>query len=318
MKTRRLGRTGLTVPEVGVGGYAFRDAAGRDSHVAVIRKAVELGGTLVDTAPGYGASEETVGIALEGGLRDRVILSTKYYPYGEGDALDLSGESFTRGLEASLAKLKTGHVDIIHLHWVHNAEDIRRILLSDLARAMRASQSAGKVRYLAISEATEMDGQHTMLQSVIPNRFFDAVMVTYNVLLQNAALGIFPLAHQTDTGILVMMPLNQPPAPGSGLVSREAAAENVRRLVAAGQLPAGAPYDDPGLMDFLTAGTKASLPQAALRFVLDHREVSCVLVGTTNTAHLEEAVAATEMPMLDVSVRSRARSLFGKINQQVK
>jgi aryl-alcohol dehydrogenase-like predicted oxidoreductase len=149
-------------------------------------------------------------------------------------------------------------------------------------------------------------------------RFFDSVMVTHNVFLQNAALGIFPLAHQADAGVLVMMPLNQPPTPGSGLLSREAAAENVRRLVAEGQLPAEAPYDDPALIDFLTEGIQATLPQAAIRYVLDHKEVSCALVGTTNPAHLEAAIAASEMPPLDRTVHAKARSLFGKINKQVK
>ncbi|MEK7477498.1 MAG: aldo/keto reductase [Candidatus Coatesbacteria bacterium] len=323
MKTRRLGRTGLPVPEIGVGGYSFQDATRRDAHIAVIRRAVELGVTLIDTAPGYGASEETVGIALEGLPREQVILSTKYYPYGEGDALNLSGDDFAKSLARSLERMKTTYVDLIHLHWVHTADDIRRLLVSDVARVMRRLQTEGKVRYLAVSEATELDGQHTMLQTALPMRFFDSVMVTHNVFLQNAALGIFPLAHQADAGVLVMMPLNQPPTPGSGLVSRESASENIRRLQAENQLPAGAPYDDPALLDFLTdgalaAGTQATLPQAAIRYVLDHREVSCALVGTTNPAHLEAAVAASEMPPLTRPVHAKAGSLFGKINKQVK
>jgi len=318
MKTRLLGRTRLPVPEIGVGGWVFRDASRRDAHVAVIRRAIELGVNLIDTAPGYDASEETVGIALEGVPRESVILSTKYYPYGEGDVLNLSGEAFARSLAQSLDRLKTGYVDIVHLHWVHTADDIRRILVSDLARVMRRMQSEGKIRYLAVSEATELDGDHTMLQTALPARFFDSVMVTHNVFLQNAALGVFPLAKQADAGILVMMPLNQPPTPGSGLVSRESAAENVRRLVAEGQLPAGKPYDDPAILDFLTAGTGASLPQAAIRFVLDSPAVTCTLVGTTNPAHLEQAVAASEMPPLASTVHTEARLLFGKINKQVK
>ena len=92
---------------------------------------------MVDTAPGYKDSEEVVGRALAGGLRSRVILSTKYYPYGEGDRLDLSGDRMSESLTRSLSRLGTDHVDILHLHWVHSPADILAIASSELASALR-------------------------------------------------------------------------------------------------------------------------------------------------------------------------------------
>src|SRR5688572_23202146 len=258
MKTSRLGRTGLAVSEIGMGGWVFGDAGAREGHQAVIRQAIERGVNFVDTAPGYKASEATIGEALAGGLRDKVILSSKYYPYGDGDKVNLDPKDLTGSVEASLERLKTDRLDILHLHWVHSAEDVRKIIGSGLGTALRKLQASGKVRCLAVSEASELDGEHAMLQWALPQRFFDVVMVAYNVLFQTAGRGVLELARQADAGVLVMMPLHQA-AGGSGLVSREAADENVKRLVNEKLLPAEPPFTAPGALDFLTAGTKLNV-----------------------------------------------------------
>ncbi len=317
MTSRRLGLTGRSVPGIGLGGYSFKEAAHRDRHTAVIRRALDLGATLIDTAPGYGDSEETIGLALAGVPRDAYQLSTKYYPYGEGDRLNPSDTDFDRSLTRSLERLRTDHVDLLHLHWVHGPEDIRRILSSPLAGALRRAQAAGRVRLLAVSEASEMDGEHWMLETAMSLRFFDAVMVTYNVFLQTAARGVLPLAARDGVGVLVMMPLNQAEN-GSGLTGPAGAAENVRRLAAAGALPADPAFMEPGLMDFLTSGTRLSVPQAALRFVLDHDAVSCALVGTANPDHFAESAAANDAPPLPKATHARAHALFGKVTRHIK
>lgn len=317
MKTRRLGRTGLQVSELGVGGWVFGDAAGKGAHHAVIRKAVENGINLIDTAPGYKASEETIGDLMAEGLRDRVVLSSKYYPYGEGDRVNLDPQALNASVERSLARLRTDRLDLLHLHWVHSADDVKKILGSPLATALRKLQASGKVRYLAISEASELDGEHMMLQWALPQRFFDSIMVAYNVLFQTADRGVMELARQADAGVLVMMPLNQA-AGGSGLISPAAADENIKRLVNEKLLPNEPPYSQPGALEFLNQGTKLNVPQAAVRWVLDRKEVTAAVVGTTNPAHLEEALAASDAPALAGAVRDEARYRFGRITKQIK
>jgi aryl-alcohol dehydrogenase-like predicted oxidoreductase len=316
MKTRTLGRTGLAVPELGLGGYSFRDHRDRTGQLAVVRQALELGITLIDTAAGYGASEETIGLALEGVARDRFLLSTKYYPYGEGDALETSPGPLNASVEQSLRRLRTDHLDLLHLHWVHGPEDVEQIIASPLAEALHQLQASGKVRHLAVSEASELDGTHTMLEYALPTGFFDSVMLTFNVFLQTAH-NLFQLARQAKAGVLVMMPLNQP-AGGSGLTGTEGARENIRRLVAEGQLPEGRPYSESDVMDFLTRGTELSLPQAAIRFALDQPDVHSVLVGTSRVAHLEQARVASDAPPLPEATHRRAAELFGRINKHVK
>jgi aryl-alcohol dehydrogenase-like predicted oxidoreductase len=135
MQYRVLGRTGLRVSEVGVGGAqfgltnymghwdAFPEAAERDT-TATVHRALELGYTYFDTAPGYGdgRSEEMVGRALAG-HRDEVVLATKV-SRGQWapDAID-------RSVEASLRRLRTDVIDVIQFHdgW-YRQEDVDAIL----------------------------------------------------------------------------------------------------------------------------------------------------------------------------------------------
>ena len=317
MKKRRLGRTALEVSELGLGGVWFSARDRSDDYARVIHRAVDLGVNLIDTAPGYGDSEEVVGRALKDGWRSRVILSSKYFPYGKDGKDNLSGEALARSLANSLTKLQTDHLDILHLHWVQKVDDVKAILSSDLARTLQRFRSMGHIRHIAVSEASELDGNHDMLAAALPERFFDVIMVTYNVFLQTAERTVFPLARETDTGVLVMMPLNQPMGK-MGLVTRELAAESLRSMIAAGAIPDEPPYNDPALMDFLTAGSGLSLPQAAIRYCLDDPGASSVLIGTGNVIHLEENLAAAEKPPLSGEVHARARELFARVDRQVK
>lgn len=317
MQSRRLGRTGLKAPVIGVGGWVFKDASRKDQHIAVVQKALQDQPVLIDTAPGYDASEESIGLALAQADRNKVILSTKYYPYGAGDKLNLDPAALEASVATSLLRLKTDHLDLLHLHWVHSAQDAKKILGSPLATALRKLQASGQVRSLAISEASELDGKHETLEWVLPHKFFDSIMVCYNLLFQTADRGVMDLARQTDTGVLVMMPLNQP-SDGSGLVNKQTAFENIKRLRAEKELPDEAPYLEESVTDFLTQGTSLNFSQACLRWVLDRPEVSSVLVGTTNVAHFDEAVKASEAPPLSEATHTKSKELFGKIVKQIK
>lgn len=318
MHKRRLGRTGLEVSEIGLGGVWF---AARDrwaDYGRVIRRALELGVDLIDTAPGYKDSEAVVGEALTGGLRDRVWLSTKYYPYGEGDKLNLSGEALARSMAQSLARLKTSRVDFLHLHWVHSAEDVKALVRSDLAATLQRFKSTGHIRHLAVSEASELDGTHEMLAAAIKTGLFDSIMVTYNVFLQTAERGVLAAASQAGVGVLVMMPLNQPGEGVGGLISPARVAKGLEALRAEKAVPDAPPYTDPEALAFMLEGGSRTYAQAALRFVLDRPEVTCALVGTSSLAHLEEDLAAADQPPLKPDTHARLRDLFGSVTKQVK
>jgi len=317
MKKRPLGRTGIAVSEIGLGGVCFKSREGAADAARVIHRAIELGVNLIDTAPGYGDSEEIIGESLKGLNRGDLVLSSKYYPYGKDDRLNLSGESLARSTAASLKRLRTGHLDVLHLHWVHGPEDAEKIINSDLIRTAMRLKSLGSIRHIAISEASELDGEHKMLDIAVTSGVFEAVMTTYNVLLQTAERNVLPLAARHGVGVLVMMPLNQPMG-GPGLATAEGARANVAALAREKLLSDDPEFSGPDPLGFLRAGTDLSLPQAAIRFALDRPEVSSVLVGTASVSHMEENLKTSGHPPLSPAVHARAKELFGGITRQVK
>src|SRR5262245_36535990 len=123
MQTVRLGRTETVVSVAGLGcGGASRlgMAYGKDvEHAAsVVRRALELGVTFIDTAQAYG-TEEAVGRGIAG-RRDEVFLSTKVSP-GWGEER-LTPQGLTDALEGSLKRLGTDRVDLYHLHGVRRGQ----------------------------------------------------------------------------------------------------------------------------------------------------------------------------------------------------
>lgn len=119
---RRLGQTGMTPSALGLGGAAFGGDASSDADaVAGVRRAVELGIDYVDTSPLYGQSERRVGLALQGGRRERVYLQTKTgtHPERRGDfvGLGVRQHAFHRRAVA------TGHLEISLTYLDYNLID---------------------------------------------------------------------------------------------------------------------------------------------------------------------------------------------------
>src|SRR5437773_9541923 len=115
MRYRTLGKTGLQVGELGMGGLFVSSHGGaREQGIAAIHRALDLGVNLFDTAPGYGDSEEVVGLALAG-VKQEHYVSTKLggrpQPF---DAKDTQGLRHT--LEESLRLVKRDRIDLLLIH----------------------------------------------------------------------------------------------------------------------------------------------------------------------------------------------------------
>ena len=132
MEYRELGGTGVMAPEVGIGTWQYHGG------VAPIRKAVELGANLIDTAEIYG-SEGVVGEAIDG-MRDRIILATKVS--GE----HLRHDEVIRACDASLKRMKVSTIDLYQVHWPN-----RGVPVAETMRALEELVDAGKVRYIGVS-----------------------------------------------------------------------------------------------------------------------------------------------------------------------
>jgi aryl-alcohol dehydrogenase-like predicted oxidoreductase len=157
MRNRTLGQ-GLEVSEQGLGCMgmsAWYGATDEEESIATIRRALELGIFLLDTADIYGAkpgdNELLVGTAIEG-RRDEVVLATKF-----GNAVDADGKRSVRGtpeyvheaIDRSLKRLNVEHVDLYYQHRVD-----KTVPIEETVGAMKELVEAGKVRHIGLSEAS--------------------------------------------------------------------------------------------------------------------------------------------------------------------
>ena len=160
MRLRDLGTSGLRVGVIGLGcapmsgSYNLEDRDDRES-IAVIRRAVELGVTLLDTSDVYGpfANELLLGRATQG-IRDQVVIATKGGLVKPADGSYVSSndarpESLRRAVDASLRRLKTDYVDLYQLHRVDP-----RVPLEESWGSMKEIVRVGKARAIGLSEVT--------------------------------------------------------------------------------------------------------------------------------------------------------------------
>ncbi len=310
MLYRRLGRTELQVSELGFGAARGYE---QDGFPALVKSILDAGINFIDTATGYGDSELALGRALAG--HDDILIETKYCPYDSyrPEATYVgTPEALVASAEESLRRLRRDHLDILLGHGMRSVETLERFMNDGCYEAMVRLREQGKVRFIGISELSEADGTHEVLQRAVPTGAFDVVMLTLNFLLQTAAESVLPLCRQHDVGAVVMMPLNQP-SKESGLVSLPAALECIRRHVAAGNLPAEPPYTEADVLDFIQP---YSVPEAGLRYVLSH-DVSVCCVGMRSPERLRQNLRAVAPPYLDPERKARLQSLFGGISKQV-
>lgn len=132
MELKELGATGIQVPEIGFGTWNYRGGT------APLRKAIELGAYLIDTAELYG-TEDAVGEAVKG-HRQKVFIATKV------SANHLRYDAVLRAAEQSLRRLGTDYIDLYQIHWPDPA-----VPISETMGAMEKLVERGKVRFIGVS-----------------------------------------------------------------------------------------------------------------------------------------------------------------------
>lgn len=207
LEYRALGKTGLKVALLGMGGYHFLERTAAEAQT-IIARYLELGGNYVETAYAYGNgdSEKKVGAALLG-KRDKVVLATKVAVRDKAGAAKL--------LDTSLANLQTDHVDIWIMHAMQSPQELDQILLPEGAlRAAEDARQAGKVRFIGISA----HGWADVLIDALKRYPFDVVMHNFNYLdrfnFPSSELELLPLALEKGVGVVGMK------AVGDGLLYR--------------------------------------------------------------------------------------------------
>jgi L-galactose dehydrogenase len=307
METTTLGRTGLTVSVAGIGGggksrFGQSQGASTEHSVGIVQAALDLGVTLIDTAPTY-RTEAIVGRAIKG-RRDEVVLSTKS-PFLK-DVVDLTAEELSQGLEESLSALGTDRIDIYHLHGVAPGSYAycREALIPMLLRA----KEQGKILHLAISERFGQDTSHRMLDQALDDDVWEVVMIGYSMINPSARASILPRIRAKDLGVLDMFAVRRV------LSQPKALTEFVRKAVREGLVHEDEIDLDAPLDFLISQGGAESIVDAAYRFCRHEAGIHVVLFGTGNRAHLEANIKSINRGPLTREALDRLKRLFGKID----
>jgi predicted aldo/keto reductase-like oxidoreductase len=193
LERRRLGRTGLEVSCLGFGGIPIQRVS-MEEAVRVVREALDLGIDFIDTAHGYGDSEEKIGAALSG-RGARVVLASKT-PKRDPEGVRLT-------FEESLRRLGVESIDLYQFHCVNKDEDYERLMAPgggmDVLEGLRQE---GRLGFIGIT-SHHLD----ILKRALGDDRFDTIQVLYNFLEPEAAEEVIPLAVGKGTGIIAMKPL---------------------------------------------------------------------------------------------------------------
>jgi aryl-alcohol dehydrogenase-like predicted oxidoreductase len=200
--TRTIPSTGERLPIVGLGSSATFAQVARSEDVtalrAVLGQMVELGGTVFDTAPGYGASEEVAGrIAQDVGIAKRLFWATKLNVARRGGTADPAAARSQ--LETSFRRIGKPVIDLIQ---IHNMGDVRTQL-----PLLREYKEKGRVRYIGVT--TTFDDQYAELVQTMRNEPIDFIGTDYAIDHRHAEDTILPLARDRGIAVLVYAPFGR-------------------------------------------------------------------------------------------------------------
>lgn len=202
--TRVLGRTGVSVSSIGLGGFHLGIPSEHDA-VAIVRHAIDSGITFLDNCWDYndGESERRMGIALQDGYRERAFLMTKI----DGRTKDAAAQQ----IEQSLRRLQTDVIDLVQIHEVIRMSDSDDVFSQGAIEALDEARRAGKIRFVGFTGHKDPKMMIAMLEAADHHGFaFDTVQVPLNVLdhhyLSFEEL-VLPEAHRRGVAVLGMKPL---------------------------------------------------------------------------------------------------------------
>jgi aryl-alcohol dehydrogenase-like predicted oxidoreductase len=261
---------------VGTRSYSPNNDEERARMCSVVRTLVESACKVVDTARGYGRSEETLGQCIkELGNRDRLFLATKFSTGGgrRGGAADPRA-----GLELAFTRLQMERIDLM---MVHNLGGVDVLL-----PVMRELKQAGRFRYIGVS--TSSDNQHQRVAELMRSESLDFIQVDYAIDNRAAAETVLPVAAEHGVAVMINLPFG-----------RERAFERVE----------GKP-----LPDWAAEIDVKTWPQFLLKYVVSHPAITVAIPGTTNPVHMADNALAARGRLPDAAMRQRMEQYYDSLS----
>ncbi|MBS0331180.1 MAG: aldo/keto reductase [Proteobacteria bacterium] len=303
MLYRSLGRTGLTVSEIGFGAaswwgkprFAEREALG------LVHAALDGGVTVFDTGASYsgGEAEPRLGRALRGRDLSRLVVATKAGTFASNGRVgrDFSPAAITASASRSLANLGLDALPLLQLHGPSIEE------LDRLGETLSGLKARGLARALGVNSFDP-----AVIDHAIGLSYIDTVMIDYNVLRPERE-PLIARAAAAGKGVLAGMPLAM-----GHIAPRRVRALRDLWYAARGWLRHRREMQQGAAFGFLGRGHGVTEAQAALAYVLANPGVACAVVGVTRLTHLKDNLAASGLalsPDAMDEIRERQRALSG-------
>lgn len=311
MRYRALGKTGLTVSEVGFGAWGIGGTnngaisygpTDDQESIRALQRAFDKGITFYDTADlyGYGHSESLIGRVFQS-RRDKIVIATKAgYIDQKEHRQDFSAPRLRRALEESLRRLRTDYVDLYQLHSIPLDS-----LVADesIIRVLELFRTEGKIRAFGMSARSPQEGLGAV------RRFaFGVVQANFNLIDHRAIeSGLIHFCESHTIGLIARTPLcfgflsgaySETDTFGPGDHRSSWPPEQIRLWAHAGAL-------------FATTATKrnATTSQLALQFCLAFHGVSCVIPGMLRVSEVDENAATSDLEVLTPDERTALQNI---------
>jgi aryl-alcohol dehydrogenase-like predicted oxidoreductase len=297
-----LGRSGLRVSPLALGTMTFGEdwgwGASADTAEAILAEYLDRGGNVVDTANIYtnGHAEKIVGdyFAARPGLRERVVLSTKFFatlhpgdPNGGGGGR----KSLIAQLEQSLRRLQTDYVD---LYWLHNYD--RRAPIEETLRTLEDLVAAGKVRYVGLSDLPAWVAAQA--QTIAGFRGWapvTALQLEYSLLERTPEGELLPMAADLGIGVLPWSPLRSGQLSGKYVRNNGAPVDTRRVGLVDG--PTDRDWDVIETVARVAAELDVGSAEVALAWVRSRPAVTATLIGARTIEQLRSNLASLEVTL---------------------
>ncbi|MBS4198767.1 aldo/keto reductase [Bacillus sp. FJAT-49732] len=324
MNYRPLGNTGINVSEVSFGTWAIGGSWGKtndDESLRALECAMDEGVNFFDTADVYGDghSEELLAKATKG-KEDKIFIATKFCRAGDIHSPEnYSSDAVRAYCEASLNRLNRDTIDLYQIH----CPPFDILKNGKVFEVLDRLQEEGKVRHYGVSVETVEEGLFCL-----ENPNVKALQVIFNIFRQKPLEELFPKAKEKGVGILVRLPLASGLLTGKFTKDHTFEQDDHRHFNENGEVfNVGETFAGLGfqkgveLSEQLSwiANGRSSMATASLRWILDQKNISCVIPGFKNKHQIEQNLGALqEQSFSNEELERLTRFYYEKVRDNIR